>query len=127
MSVGERTWYQQALLDLYEKNQATVTGKIGELRDYLSDRKVTHTRGRPYHPQTQGKIERYHRAVKNVVKVENYYFPCELEATLRDFVAYYNKERYHESLGNVTPADVYFGRQYAVISERAKIKRKTMQ
>jgi transposase InsO family protein len=99
----------------------------GELRDYLKGRKMDHTRGRPYHPQTQGKIERYHRTMKNVVKLEHYYFPWELEAALRDFVAYYNNERYHESLDNVTPADVYFGRQYAVLSERAKIKRLTMQ
>jgi len=99
----------------------------GELRDYLGERRMTHTRGAPYHPQTQGKIERYHRTMKNVVKLEHYYFPWELEAALRDFVAYYNNERYHESLDNVTPADVYFGRQYAVLSERAKIKRLTME
>jgi len=99
----------------------------GELRDYLGERRMAHTRGAPYHPQTQGKIERYHRTMKNVVKLEHYYVPWELEAALRDFVAYYNDERYHESLDNVTPADVYFGRQYAVLSERAKIKRLTMQ
>ena len=99
----------------------------GELREYLEARQMTHTRGAPYHPQTQGKIERYHRTMKNVVKLEHYYFPWELEAALRDFVAYYNNERYHESLDNVTPADVYFGRQAGVLSERAKIKRLTMQ
>ena len=99
----------------------------GELRAYLEERQMVHTRGAPYHPQTQGKIERYHRTMKNVVKLEHYYFPWELEAALRDFVAYYNNERYHESLDNVTPADVYFGRQHAVLSERAKIKRLTMQ
>jgi putative transposase len=99
----------------------------GELREYLKERQMAHTRGAPYHPQTQGKIERYHRTMKNVVKLEHYYFPWELEAALRDFVAYYNNERYHESLDNVTPADVYFGRQSAVLSERAKIKRLTMQ
>jgi hypothetical protein len=99
----------------------------GELRDYLGERHMTHTRGAPYHPQTQGKIERYHRTMKNVVKLQHYYFPWELEAALRDFVAYYNNERYHESLDNVTPADVYYGRHYAVISERNKIKRLTMQ
>ena len=60
-------------------------------------------------------------------RTRNYYFPWELEAALRDFVAYYNNERYHESLDNVTPADVYYGRQYAVLSERAKIKQRTMQ
>jgi transposase InsO family protein len=99
----------------------------GELREYLGERRMAHTRGAPYHPQTQGKIERYHRTMKNVVKLQHYYFPWELEAALRDFVAYYNNERYHESLDNVTPADVYFGKQHAVLSERAKIKRLTMR
>jgi putative transposase len=98
-----------------------------ELREYLKDRKMSHTRGRPYHPQTQGKIERYHRTMKNVVKLENYYFPWELEAALRDFVAYYNNERYHESLDNVTPADAYFSRRYKILSERGRIKRRTME
>ena len=86
---------------------------------------MAHIRGRPYHPQTQGKIERWHRTMKNVVKLQHYYFPWELEAALRDFVAYYNNERYHESLDNVTPADVYFGRQYKILSKRGRIKRST--
>jgi putative transposase len=98
-----------------------------ELKEYLGERRMTHTRGAPYHPQTQGKIERWHRSMKNVVKMQHYYFPWELEAALRDFVAYYNNERYHESLDNVTPADVYYGRHHEVISERKKIKRLAMQ
>jgi putative transposase len=88
---------------------------------------MAHTRGAPYHPQTQGKIERYHRTMKNVVKLQHYYFPWELEEALRDFVSYYNNERYHEAIENVTPADVYFGRQYEVLTERSKIKRRTME
>jgi hypothetical protein len=68
----------------------------GELRDYLDEWKMTHTRGAPYHSQTQGKIERYHRTMKNVVKLEHNYHPWEFEAALRDFVAYYNNERYHD-------------------------------
>jgi len=99
----------------------------GELKKYLGDRRMAHTRGAPYHPQTQGKIERYHRTMKNVVKLQHYYFPWELEAALRDFVAYYNNERYHEAIDNVTPADVYFGRRYEVLSDRSKIKRRTME
>ena len=99
----------------------------GELRDYLKQRKLDHTRGRPYPPQTQGKIERWHRTMKIVVKLENHYFPGELEIALKDFVAYYNNERYHESLKNVTPVGVYFGRQHNILSKRAKIKRITMQ
>jgi transposase InsO family protein len=99
----------------------------GELRDYLGQRKMTHTRGAPYHPQTQGKIERWHRTMKNVVKLEHYYFPWQLKDALRDFIAYYNNERYHESLDNVTPSDVYFGRKYKIITEREKIKKRTMR
>ncbi len=98
-----------------------------ELREYLGKRQMAHTRGAPYHPQTQGKIERYHRTMKNVVKLRHYYFPEELKMALKDFVAYYNNDRYHESLSNVTPADVYFGRQYEVLTERSKIKRRTME
>ena len=98
-----------------------------DLRDYLAERGMAHTRGAPYHPQTQGKIERWHRSMQAVVKLRNYYFPWELEAALRDFVAYYNNERYHESLNNVTPADVYFGRYVDVLSERERIKRRTMK
>jgi len=55
------------------------------------------------------------------------HFPGKLQAAIGDFVAYYNKERYHEALDNVTPADVYFGRQHEVLTERSKIKRLTMQ
>jgi transposase InsO family protein len=98
-----------------------------DLRDYLQEQGMTHTRGRPYDPQTQGKIERYHRSMKNVVKLQHYYFPWELEAAVRDFVAYYNHRRYHESLDNCTPADVYYGRHHEVLSERDKIKKLTMQ
>lgn len=65
--------------------------------------------GKLNHPQTQGKIERYHRSMKNVVKPDNYYLPEELNRALDRFVHYYNHQRYHESLDNVTPADVYYG------------------
>jgi transposase InsO family protein len=76
---------------------------------------------------TQGKIERYHRSMKAVIKLEHYYFPWQLETAIRDFVQYYNQERYHESLDNVTPADVYFGRQRDVLCERERVKARTMQ
>ena len=76
---------------------------------------------------TQGKIERYQRSMKAVVKLDNYYFPWQLEEALRDLVAHYNHARYHESLDNVTPADVYFGRQRDVLTERDRIRRRTME
>lgn len=98
-----------------------------ELRRYLNSIGMAHTRGAPYHPMTQGKIERWHRSMKNVIQLEHYYSPAELEAAIGHFVDYYNHERYHESLNNVTPADVYYARQRHVLTKRAKIKRLTMQ
>ena len=78
--------------------------------------------GKPNHPQTQGKIERYHRTMKNVVKLDNYYAPEELERALEAFVYRYNNQRYHESLNNLTPADVYCGRGEQILIERKKLK-----
>ena len=99
----------------------------GEMREPLDERGMAHMRGRPYHPQAQGKIERYHPSMKNVVKLEHYYFPWEREAALRDFVSYYNNRRAHEALDNVTPADAYCGRRHEVLTERQRINRLTMQ
>lgn len=98
-----------------------------ELKQYLKDHQMTHTRGAPYHPQTQGKIERYHRSIKNVVKLEHYYYPWVLEKAIGDFVKHYNHDRYHEALNNVTPADMYNGRYQKIMDRRQRIKRETLQ
>ena len=97
-----------------------------ELGEWLEQQNMGHTRGRPCHPITQGKIERYHRSMKNQVLLENYYLPGALESRLARFVDYYNHERYHERLNNLTPADVYFGRGQAILERRERTKRKTM-
>jgi len=99
----------------------------GQLQKYLEDRKIGHVRGQPYHPMTQGKIERFHRSMKNVINLENYYYPWELEKRIEEFVNYYNHERYHESINNLTPADVYAGRRDEILNERERIKHKTMK
>ena len=98
-----------------------------KLAEYLDEKEMRHSRGKPYHPMTQGKIERYHRSMKNVVNLDKYFFPWELEQEIARFVDHYNNERYHESLGNVTPADVYFGRHREIIARRELIKRKTLK
>jgi len=99
----------------------------GDLKEYLTDNGLTHTQGRPYHPQTQGKIERYHRSMKNILLLDNYYSPDELKLQIENFVEYYNNERYHESLENCTPADVYTGQNVRIINERQRIKERTMK
>ncbi len=98
-----------------------------ELRNYLEEQGLGHVRGRPYHPMTQGKIERYHRSMKSILLLEHYYSPGELEAHIGRFVEFYNNQRYHESLDNVTPADVYFGRSARILERRKRIKRKTIK
>ncbi|MFZ1947602.1 MAG: IS3 family transposase [bacterium] len=98
----------------------------GDLQEYLASRGIDHTRGKPFHPMTQGKIERYHRSMKSVITLDNYYSPEALEREIAAFVDHYNNERYHESLGNVTPADVYHGRLDEVLQRRERIKRRTM-
>lgn len=98
-----------------------------ELKTYLKDQhQMEQVHGRPNHPQTQGKIERYHRTMKNVVKLNNYYTPEELENALEKFVHTYNNERYHESLQNLTPADVYYGRGEQILQESQKLKKQAM-
>ena len=63
---------------------------------------MTHTRGAPYHPQTQGKIERWHQTLKHRILLENYFLPGDLEAHIAAFVGHYNHQRYHASLNNGT-------------------------
>jgi len=76
---------------------------------------------------TQGKIERYHRSMKNLVLLQNYAYPWDLEREISRFMDFHNNQRYHESLDNITPADVYFGRVKEVQSRREEIKRRMLE
>ena len=97
----------------------------GKLKQYLLEHSMEHTRGAPYHPMTQGKIERYHKTMKNVILLQKYYFPWELENEIQRFIYYYNNERYHESINNLIPKDVFYGKDREVITRRDKIKKRT--
>ena len=80
------------------------------LKQYLcKEYNIKHIHGKPLHPQTQGKIERYQRTMKNVIKLNHYFCPSELENAIDGWVKYYNERRFHESLDNLTPKDVYLG------------------
>ena len=98
-----------------------------DLSDWLGEHDMKHTRGQPYHPMTQGKIERWHLSLKSRILLENYYLPGDLERAVADFVDHYNHRRYHESLDNLTPADVYFGRGQTILDMRKEIKRRTIE
>jgi len=95
--------------------------------DYLRLVGIRHILASPYHPQTNGKIERYHQSIKGVVNQIPYEVPGNLEAAISDFVSYYNNRRYHKALGNVTPADVLHGRRDQILQERKEVQTQTLQ
>jgi putative transposase len=97
------------------------------LKDFLKPHAIDLIHGRPFHPQTQGKIERYHRSMKSIVLLNTFFFPWELEQAMADFVVYYHTQRYHASLDNLTPEDVYLGRTQEVLTQREVIKQHTLQ
>ena len=97
-----------------------------DLAKWMERHDMAHVRGAPYHPMTQGKIERWHQTLKNRILLENYYLPGDLQAQIEAFVADYNHRRYHESIDNLTPADVYFGRGQTILLQRERIKRQTI-
>ena len=98
-----------------------------DLESWLDDKGMDHVRGAPMHPQTQGKIERWHQTLKNRILLENYNLPGDLEQKIADFISHYNHLRYHESIANLTPADVYFGRGQTILTRRENIKLKTIE
>jgi putative transposase len=98
-----------------------------ELKKYLESHEIRHVRTKTYHPMTQGKIERYHRSMKNLILLDHYYAPSELTERIREWVDYYNHQRYHEAIDNVTPADKFYGRDKMILERREKVRRESMK
>ncbi len=97
-----------------------------QFNEYLRLVGIKHINAAPFHPQTNGKIERYHRTLKSEINQEPYEMPSELREAIRGFINYYNYRRYHEGLGNITPYDVYSGRYLTVMEKRKEVKNKTI-
>ncbi len=94
--------------------------------DYLSLVGIRHIRAAPYHPQTNGKLERYHQSIKHEVNQVPYEVPSDLEVAIAGFVDYYNNHRYHKALSNVTPDDVLHGRREDILIKRKEVKAQTL-
>jgi len=95
--------------------------------EYLRILAIRHIYCAPHHPQTNGKIERFHETLRARMNLLVYTSPDELRRTMRDFIAYYNHRRYHEAIGNVTPADVYYGRREEILRRREEQKQRTIE
>lgn len=98
-----------------------------QFNQYLHLVGIRHITASPFHPQTNGKIERYHRTVKGGINQVPYDMPSELKEAIRAFIEYYDYRRYHEGLGNVTPYDVYTGRHFEIIQRRREVKGRTLE
>jgi len=97
-----------------------------QFNQYLRLVGIRHITASPFHPQTNGKIERYHRTLKGEINQVPYNMPGELKEAIRAFIEYYNYRRYHEGLGNVTPYDVYTGKHLEILQRRKEVKSKTL-
>jgi RNA-directed DNA polymerase len=95
--------------------------------EYLRVLEIRHIYCAPHHPQTNGKIERFHETLKAHMNLLVYTSPDELRRTMQDFIEFYNHRRYHEAIGNVTPADVYYGRREEILRRRAEQKQRTIE
>jgi len=95
-------------------------------RDYLHLVGIRHILAAPFHPQTNGKLERYHQTIKREVNQVPYEFPGQLERAIADFVEYYNFHRYHKALGSITPSDVLNGRREQILQSRKEVQIQTI-
>jgi putative transposase len=90
-----------------------------DFKEFIRICGMTHVRTSPYYPQSNGKIERWHRSLKSECIRPN--VPLSLEDARRlveRYVDYYNQVRLHSAIGYIAPADKLAGRGPAIFADR---------
>jgi hypothetical protein len=99
---------------------------VAAFEDHLQALQIRHIYCAPHYPQTNGKLERFHETLEARLNLLVYTSPEVIRTAMADFIRVYNHERYHEGIGNVTPADVYDGRRDATLRRWAAQKSRTL-
>ena len=90
-----------------------------DFKEYIRISGMTHVKTSPFYPQSNGKIERWHKTIKQ--ESIRPYCPVNLQDARRmaeEFVAHYNTKRLHSAIGYITPQDKLLGREKAIFAER---------
>jgi putative transposase len=126
MSANSLIEVVQEAVDATGMTDVPVENRTRAFRDYLHLVGIKHILSAPFHPQTNGKVERYQQSLKREVNQLPYELPSQMEKAIADFVDYYNYRRYHKALGDVTPADVLYGRREEILERRKEVRLQTI-
>jgi putative transposase len=90
-----------------------------DFKEFVRVAGMTHVRTSPYYPQSNGKIERFHRTLKaDAIRPKAPASLLQAQKVVADFVVHYNEQRLHSAIGYVTPADMLANRQAAIWKSR---------
>jgi putative transposase len=92
-----------------------------DFKEFIRMAGMTHVRTSPFYPQSNGKLERYHKTIKSeCIRPKVALSLEEARTQIADYIRYYNEERLHSSIGYVAPKDKLEGRDQKIFTERDK-------
>lgn len=90
-----------------------------DFKEFIRISGMTHVKTSPYYPQSNGKLERYHKTIKSTcIRVNTPLSLSDAQRLVADFVAHYNNRRLHSAIGYITPKDKLQGRAGTILDER---------
>jgi transposase InsO family protein len=90
-----------------------------DFKEFIRISGMTHVKTSPYYPQSNGKLERYHRTIKGTcIRVNSPLSMSDAQRLITDFVDRYNNKRLHSAIGYITPKDKLAGLSEIILAER---------